>query len=131
MNLDKGRFLNVYLGCFLFIRKFKMKKILLGIVGFWLLSSSVMAGEWVGWTTVNEVYVSSGGSVLAKFETMENPEGCSSTSWVKTEYTNVSRKEIYSMLLTALAADKEVRYYINGCNTYATMTHTMVRREPD
>lgn len=108
-----------------------MKNIILAVAVFWLFSSAVMAGGWVGWTTVEQVYVSDNGAINTKFGLMENPGGCSSISWIQTSSSNGASKEILSILLAALAANKEVRYYRSGCGTYPIMRHVMLRREPD
>lgn len=108
-----------------------MKKILLGIAVSWLLSPAVMAGNWIGWTTVEQVYVSDNGAINTKFGLMDNSENCGSISWIQTTSSNDAKKQILSVLLAALAAGKEVRYFRSGCGTYPIMKHVMLRREPD
>lgn len=104
------------------------KRLLLVVVCLMLSAGSVFAGAWSEPSQVNMVYPSSNGSVYFKFGEMINPDSCTNGTYIRLNPTNTSKKEIYSLLLTAYMNGSKVKYYAGDCNGYPVLYHAYVLR---
>jgi len=98
-------------------------------LAFWLLvfSSASMAAGWSNFSTVTEVYPHTNGSVYVTFSEMQNLNNCEHSGHIRLLPTNAVREEIYSALLSALAAGQRVSYYSVSCDEYPVIAHIRVR----
>lgn len=111
-----------------------MKKSLIALFASVILSASgaASAGVWMTPDTLRVVYPAIGNNIFIAVDTAANridPDGCGNPGYVILDATSLRFKEHYQAVLTALAADKKIRFYINGCiGAYPKMTHIQLFR---
>ena len=109
----------------------KLKKIYLFLI-LMILSFSLYAGGWSGFTKVSSIYPHStnniDGTMYFTFGTMINPGGCANSSLIALKKSNNLSSEMYSLILLAFTSGKQVNYYASGCGTsgYPEMLHVRV-----
>ena len=82
-----------------------------------MLLNSSLAGVWTTSTTVKLVYIYSTGAIFVRLESPAvNPDACTGSFYYQIPATVAANKELYQMLLTAKAANQQVKAYVAGCS---------------
>jgi len=83
------------------------------VLAMW--SISAVAGGYLG--TGKTIYMQNayGGWILKTNGTNTNPDGCSKDNTIL-EPTHGQYKELYSLILSAYMANRNVRFYVDGCH---------------
>jgi len=88
-------------------------------------------GEWAPWSKVHIIYTHSSGRVsisVREDHINVNPSSCTSESYLTIRPENKAYDEIYKMVLTAKAANKDIRLYVAGCyENYPEIHHAMIK----
>ena len=88
---------------------------------FLLFPPFTYAGQWSGSVNITKIYPNSNdngdGTIYFEFSVMNNPDGeCESPNYIALLKSNKLESEIYSLALSAYMANKQVTYYVNGCD---------------
>ena len=90
-------------------------------------ASGTAAGGWSEVTKIASVYPYSDGSVFLTFQgPIINPDVCNNDTKARIRFDHPANGKFYALALTALAADKQVRYQVNGCQTYPLISHMKI-----
>jgi hypothetical protein len=95
-----------------------MKKFKVVLLMLLLLPTVSFAGGWSPFQKVHLIFIN-GGRIFFTFNAdykHVNPDDCAAASYFILRPDSVGFKEIYQMLLTAEAADKNFRVYLSGCD---------------
>lgn len=91
----------------------KIKWVVLIFVLSW--STSVLSAGMTAWGKVTEVYVNKGWTMVQVSGIADNPDGCTSTTYYSINPNDSNYKVLHSTLVSALALQKKVKFWINSC----------------
>jgi hypothetical protein len=95
-----------------------MNRMCMWITGAILLASSavVMAGGWGQTTTIAGYYVWDNGNAYIKTPANQNPDNCTSNTYLSVDPAAARFKEMWATILAAQAAGSTVTLSYNGCD---------------
>ncbi|MEM7360910.1 MAG: hypothetical protein AAF431_17600 [Pseudomonadota bacterium] len=95
---------------------------------FMILAINPASAGWNAYSTIQYVYTHTDESiyVMAGPGQNINPSGCISSYWLRIPATRSNKRELYQMILTAMAAGKQVNFHVYGCEGNYPAVHNAI-----
>ena len=110
---------------------FKTFKIFLLFVIFITSTTALAASGSSSWGKVSEVYVHGGWTMVRVTGVSENPSQCTGITYYALHPSDANYEVLHSTLLAAHLANKDVRFWLNGCsgqnNKYPHIVSVFIR----
>ena len=94
---------------------YKIILILASLLSSLVLNNAYAAGGGTGWGKITETYVNGGWTMVKVSGFSDNPDSCSSIDYYAINQVDVNYSALHATLLSAQMANKDVRFWVNGC----------------